>query len=1167
MKKTIPIILCMIIIATSIVLGADWIQVVPSPTTSDWDYMAVNNYGEAFGTDNTNKYFFYNGSTWTEYTAPSLAVTGGISIGNIQLVDDNKAGDFYFHYKSSYNTTIVKFDRSTKTFSKFLEVDQVGYLQNWNTFDCQSKDSDACVWLIRDTGINYNYLFNTSGGSLTQIKNWTGDPYYLIDSDSLIMGSGSNYKANVYEWNGVSWISRSGASDTDCTAKKHYYTNSAQRIIGVAGGYYCGYRGLCWYNITYGTFRCGAGERLTIGSDYLQDFAEIEGDIHYFTTSTSNKWVRIARQWYDTTYDDQENLLQYMFVIDYNDNGGMGFMGGNNGILYEYQGTPYVPPPTGTYEVSLRISPNPTVYGQAVNWYATATHPEGEHSNITCAIVNQSNGDHFYNWELIDAPSGVEAYNNLVEDDIGWTNFDFPENYNYTCNATSTITGNVTNTTPIEWNIIGSGTENVTVYNLTAYPVEIPNTNIGAVDKLSSTQAYATAKNTSGDVLIYSFDSNNINNIQYESIEVTAGTDFLTSISVYEDRLYLGTDDELYIYNNSEQGDANQLIYERKKGWILERDYIQDVADINDIYAWVCQDGNTILDDDDAYLYNYTSDDFEHKINQDPCRSIYYEPNQDLLIIHRAGNNDVKIYNATSYSLLSTLNLDGQLSITAWNDLIDVYGNYLFYISASNTIRKIDISNPASPVSIDTCRADRPIVSIEALSNDEVIVGATNQLKVCDFGNNETYNLGGYYVATTLINYFENEFPFEIQKMDNQGKIHVAEDTKYTIYYYEKITEEQPINNPPIINDIDITNTTPCLNQIIEVEIIATDPDEDELTYDWDCDGLKPSMVNHYLYNRFTCTYSTTGNKNIVVFVSDGYSTITDQEVIAVTNCTAPLELKFYVYDTTSAEGISGVLITVEGAGSQYTDSTGDAEFTVTQDITYDVSFSKGSYYPLEGEFTPSTGRYYVGLDPIIAGDTVLTIITKDTEGNPISGSLVSVTNTITGQNNFGFTDEDGQKVFIQMFTGQKLLVRGNNEEEGYETSTTYTSLIEGQQKTVTLTMTQALAEGQFTGTNRGCADLISGVWLCGDLSGNNNKCTNNTDCISDQCGFNGECSRFNYTLCDRDNQGRGQGCVIKNTVFGFFKGTTGTILKYFLYTLVFIALLFIAIMIFKRRH
>jgi hypothetical protein len=115
---------------------------------------------------------------------------------------------------------------------------------------------------------------------------------------------------------------------------------------------------------------------------------------------------------------------------------------------------------------------------------------------------------------------------------------------------------------------------------------------------------------------------------------------------------------------------------------------------------------------------------------------------------------------------------------------------------------------------------------------------------------------------------------------------------------------------------------------------------------------------------------------------------------------------------------------------------------------------------------------------------------------------------------------------------------------------------------------------GYFPATERHCADTISGVWLCGNLSvtGIGSSCTQDTDCISGRCSFAvtpsaRECSKFNYTLCDVQGINRGNTCIFRNMTRGIFTMIGNMILGNFLWVLLLVLLLVAGLIAWRSLH
>jgi hypothetical protein len=255
-------------------------------------------------------------------------------------------------------------------------------------------------------------------------------------------------------------------------------------------------------------------------------------------------------------------------------------------------------------------------------------------------------------------------------------------------------------------------------------------------------------------------------------------------------------------------------------------------------------------------------------------------------------------------------------------------------------------------------------------------------------------------------------------------------------------------------------------------------------------------------------------------------------------------------------------------------DENGDVYFETTTNKPYTLTATHSDYF----DFTQSGINSYdftIYMKRKGGGSsgtsTTLVVDVKDGLGNAIGGALIGATDMTTGQSKSVMTGDDGVGVITQMFASNNLLV--SVVVEDYAESRQTTTIRSGETKYISIVLSQETRGNQFSVSGRGCADLIKGVWLCGDLrtDGTSNICTANADCISGKCNtYAQECSRFNYTLCDAGGKyagiGRGNTCVYKATIFGFLDSAAGNILEYFLYFMVIIIILVLIVMIRKKK-
>lgn len=1183
-KIIIPTIMILLMISLASAVS-HWEQYVPSPTVDNIEKVRTTGY-YAMALTTTDKVLFYNGLNWAEIIHTSVAD---------ELISFDVASNDKFYFYSKNTTTngffIQEYNPETQTWStvdnglggiwdlgtspyySFACIkDGVGLTGGVNDAECyivgqNGTDTLKAIETVNAIAITKNSSQNTAT-STAWIKAETN---VYITSASVNCGA-PNGCPNIHEWNGASWVNREGTSGTGMYYFGFSEYDTSTRVITMdnpsgSGGS----EGVYFYNITTGT----TNPKAFASRGYRAVDIQPNTQTIYYTIGDG---ASVDDDIYSSEYDDTSatldtDTIQNMYDLDFDKETGVGWAVGGNGVIYSYNGSAI----TESSQLYITFEHNPVVRGTGTKIYFTPTYSSGESSTIYVNISNKT-GNLEYTFQLNNVPSGYRAEAEI--DDVAWLNFEADTNYSVYAKSvgqstSATLTDNET------WQISNSTLINVTTYNLSEYKTTLNNTyNIISIDASSNDISYAIAENDT-NLLIISIDHSNPLNLLTQHIAVTKSTTFmnkLTSIQSLNDYLYIGTNDELYIYNGSQEGDATQIIQERTIS-MTGRDYITDVAEINDTYTWICQ--NDYLTDR-ARMYNDTTLTFNQQINENPCLAIIWEEQNDLLIIHQ-GTNGIEIYNQSNRTKFSTITGINTQPDNVMTDRLSTYNDILYAITGTNIITKYNISNPSSPQLVDECRTDREITSLEAINENEVIIGSTNQIKVCDFNNNATYySEDQYYIAENLQGLLSGETITEItlnEETDDYSKISIALGNQIGVYIYSKTITETLTQTAPVFTNIEISDTTPCINQVIQIEITALDNEGDSISYDWGCDSIiKPTMTNNYLYDSFECFYNEIGFKNIIIFATDGYTTPTvTTRTVTIQNCTAQDQLLLKYLDSSTGQEVAGVYVELSDGQTGTTNTNGNVDFNVTTNDTMQATHTRDGYFSETIDVYPTSNRALIYINPLTdstgATITSLTVITQNEAGTRINGTLVSVTNTITGENKYGFTDINGQVILTNMFTGAKLLITAQNEEQNYATTTTRTSLVNGQQKTITINMGTEDREGRFTTTDRNCQDLIPSVLLCGNLTttGIGNNCTLDAQCISGDCrigisGSDGECARFNWTLCDDQNLGRTNGCFISQTIYGGFRAYTGTILKYFLYVLVFIATMMIAVVIRKRK-
>lgn len=1172
-------------LCSTLATATSFTQYLPSPTTENLIRVFAFNNDKAYAvSSNVAHCLFYNGS-WNEINCPNDA----LDLTNYtwySRIDKTSDGNVFFGYYNLtggvYSLKVVKFNVATQNYSLIATLTSATIFSN---FVCITEDNTCYAQDINTGGDGHWIGFQVYPTLSNFTTNNSGSVVKLVGSNDGLFGQ--TYLGNawqlLYEWNGVSWVLRftSGlGSWINGKINVHSTTNKAFNHLSGIGN-------LARYNYTTGLFNAVTSSWNFVTDTNLIDF---EGS-----------YVALTNSGYNITsldYSSLAHLTDYsiaspMNSFDVSPSQSIVWAVGNGGLIYYLNSTS-----ADVYSLSASASPNPTFIGEEATFYATAYSPDGYSSNITFEIDSVG-----YLVSVLDVPSGTTASVNI--EGLDWQNFAVN---NYTLEVSSISTGLDTASSTITWRVTDYTYENQTYYSLTGTELQSydcseftsinlceshsacvwasPNctgsfsiNNVFSVDDAGEETSWATGKSGSSFQL-FKITSSDVNNLVIENFTITKDTvgslTTLSSIAVNGDFALIGTNNELYIYNGTSIGNAitlnNSAMYDAIK------DTFNDVTDGGVGDAFVCHDG---LLSDKALFYNITTATFEHIIAESPCNSLLYDATSNALFIHK-GVNGVKIYNVSDDGLLSSITGFSSIS-TSTHDRISHNNDYLFIITSHNTITKYDVSNLSAPVKIDDCKttSDKDVVSIEALSDDEIIIGtkrdALADLEICDFSNNDTYyGLQDFFYSTKIITLPENAVPYEIVA-NADDKISVAFSNGVAVYKYFKTSNQTQINQAPIIDGVSIDNSAPCINETIYITINASDFEGNTIFYDVSCDATTRSTVNDDMqrYNEFICTYTSTGGYDILSFANDGNQAdwTTTNSHITVQNCTANPKIQVRVTDYLTGTDLQGATVDVDG-NTTLTGVNGKAYISVSDKTTpHTLSVSMDNYR--EETYANSVyggGSYVVRLQPTSFGSgTGVLIITQNGTGSLIGGTFVSLSNTLTGENVYGFSNVNGEIAFYDVFSCEKCLLVGENQELGYEKATKYFTLNTGEQKTVILNLSNYWDAGKWSVTTRGCQDTIKGVWLCGNLSvtGTGSSCTTDANCISGKCGYGGvggrECSKFNWTICDDKGTNRGNTCMFSATAEGFFGGVTSFILHRLIWVIVFIMIVAVIIILRKK--
>lgn len=723
-----------------------------------------------------------------------------------------------------------------------------------------------------------------------------------------------------------------------------------------------------------------------------------------------------------------------------------------------------------------------------------------------------------------------------------------------------------------------TATPNQTAYRVTAYfNNNTNNTQIRGVTRESTTTTYAVGKHN-GQLSVISYDHLNPNNIIADNYTLQ-NTKTPRGISTLGDTLIIGSNSNAFLFNNTGQEDVTQ---------IQQQEELQDGAFTDDIvaikyataeiaYACDSKGFGTLI------KYNTTSGTVMLTKSFESCTDLAVDSGGDNIYAYY-GTSGVKIFN-TNLTQIGSINEVTSTPESNPTDVLSVYANHLSVVTGRNVIKTYSITTPSTPTLEWECRASLDITAIEALDDQVIAIGTAYSLQLCNQNDTGLYDsANAYYVSKQLRVNTNGGIQLDMEANQNL-QVRAAEGTQFALYSIT-IGDLANFNLPPIINSVTLTPTNPCINQTVYGNLEATDPDTPEqLTKYYACDG---STYSFTVSGSFTCSYTTSGTKTLRFKATDAASTTTSTQAISVQSCvigntTNPINLQVYDGINTTM-GLPDVLLQIEGDGSTTTDATGFAYMTLPNAGTYNATISKSGYITQVGTITTGNQRTIAYLEPIENSNgesrTILTIHVRDENNNAVANALVSITNDITGQSKFGNTNALGDLILADIFTGTHLRITAT--KEGYGTtkiinavgnnvtelsSNLYVDLTEGEQKTVNLQLKKNTA---IIGNSRGCQDFIDGVMLCSprNINGTGDNCIQDTDCLSSRCqkitptSTHGTCSEFNWTLCDSQGRERNSRCFTANYAQGAFAGIASTVLTYFLYVIIGLAILVIFLMV-----
>jgi hypothetical protein len=1108
----------------------------------------------AMGITDTEKIIFFNGSEWNEIAKPTYSFGG--------VVDDRfyieKSTDQKFHLALQNSTGDKEFwnyNPSTETWT--LEATSPASEGVMNGFACIEDDTGyngidtdmECYWADTSKnvyGVNEAINLSNFGTGVGRSGRSVEDNW--LKGGTQIFAFTFNSPNNLVYRNpsGVSWtlIFNSGSAtsyDLSQTDDTHFALIYASTAIAK------------WNSSSssfYTTFS-GAGLRAT---------AIIHQAGIYWASNTQIK--KYSAYGDDTEANDlitsgNAVSIDCAYTIE---NCWAGTATGNLYHAGTITGSEEIDP---AFNIIASANPNPSAFGTSTTMTATLTTTYSIPTYVQVEIYNGSGSSRYGFAGSTPTGNGIIDITTTIQG-ITWQNFENrPQTYTIIANTSD---GTHTANYSFDWVVNNNLTTNQTNYSNTEYSSS-GFTDVVALDNQGTNRVFAVGKNGS-DALLISYDITNPNSIIRKS-QIISGADTPTSIAISANRGFIGTNAKLFVFNNTQVGDATQATLNTPAvDYSGGSDYVYDVSSINNDYAWTCGQNNNLWITDEAQLFNYTLYDFQSAISADPCKTSQYA--NDLLFIH-LGTGGIKIYNSTTQALIGSTSTFPSQPSGATHDRISIYGNYLFAITAQTYITKYNITDPTNPIELSRCYTSSEIQAIEALSENEVVFATPSQLKICDYSNNEKYDaVNQFYTSTQLKIYLSGENPTDIVALDDNGKYAVAEGTGIGIYYYAKNTIAVPNNQPPTIS-VSAGTTNPCINQTITFTITGSDPEGVGLEYQGDCTGIQPQMTSGSPDPQFTCTFTTAGTKTIKAFARENNIINTPVSAITTTNVQSCAYSNFLIFDIRDSldatTPVSDVLVNVIGHTSGLTNAGGVISFNLPASGTYNVSFSKSGWLGFTNQYTTSSSTKYIYLQRDTDQSTILYTIVKDSQNNLLPLAHVSTTDPITSIAKFTDTDSTGTATLTGISSGTSFYVRIT--KDGYQMNSYTTSLTNGERKTMTITLLLN-TEAQNKSSGRGCKDDIDDIILCSPLniSLDGDNCQQDTDCLSGRCelgiGTYRVCSTFNWSKCDAEGLDRGNSCFMRFTTQGVAKGATEVVLDNFLYVLVFIAFIILFLMIMR---
>ena len=701
------------------------------------------------------------------------------------------------------------------------------------------------------------------------------------------------------------------------------------------------------------------------------------------------------------------------------------------------------------------------------------------------------------------------------------------------------------------------------VYTLTANSYDQVATQVQGVAPLGDTRSLAIGK-IGTNLALLGYDTTTPSNIIFDNYTTTANR-APQSIDSAGDKALLGTDSDVYPFNNTSPGVASEAMQETtiRDGVIF--DNVVSVYTVADTLAYGCDIGSI-----SHFLirYNLTNHTTTSVSSGSNCYDIATGIN-DTIIYTWQGTSGIKIYNKT-LSLVSTQAIVTSIPAASPTDLLSTHDGKIAIVTGRNVVKIYNQTTSTTPTKEWECRIDNDITAVEMLSDTVVAVSTASNMRICNQMDAAQYSSSGdFYAGKQVRTYTGTTYPRDLRRNNDNYLFSSAENSQYTLYQLS-IGDLASSNLPPVINDVTVTTTTPCLNQSVYGHIDATDPEgSSALRLYYSCDSTTFFSTTS---GDFACSYTTTGTKTVGIQARDEFSTSATSITLSVQGCTANA-LNFLILNSlNTSQPVSGALVSVIGFTSTTSDQNGFAYINMESPGTYDVSVSKAGFLTQSGSATTNSGRTIVYLEPLVGNDgqsrNSLTVTVVDSDSNPIAFATVSVNDPVTSIAKVQQTNSQGTTTFLDLSTGVNLRVSAG--KTGYQAVFDNVVMQEGSTEEITMTL---LRTGEITNqtTGRGCQDYVAGILLCSPLNvtGNGDSCQADADCITGRCeptsgGLLRNCARLNWTYCDDNGFDRGNLCVLKLSGDRAGRNFSGMIIDNLLYVGAFLFILIVMLLIVK---